>query len=94
MKPISATASPLPSRAIAKRGAMSPRHASQSVSSVKAKTIPTPPPRGVGTVWELRSFGTSSKRADAAYRLTAAVVAQEQEQTTQDERNDHEVCWR
>ncbi len=30
---------------------------------IKAARIPTPPPRGVGMVWELRSLGVSSRRS-------------------------------
>lgn len=34
---------------------------SVSPATMNAARIPTPPPRGVGTVWELRSLGASSR---------------------------------
>ena len=72
MKPMSAIARS-PANVAHITGCSAPRVRSRRSASAHAATKTTPPPRGTGTSWELRSLGWSSIAARASMRRKASV---------------------
>lgn len=62
-----------PNNAITKVQSATPKKPRSSIANKKLITIETPPPRGVGMEWELRSLGTSITLLASAYLRKIAV---------------------
>ena len=65
-QPIAATSAPAPHSPTAAGNDTAPSAASTGSPARKVTTTATPPPRGVGTSWELRALGTSRMLRDTA----------------------------
>jgi hypothetical protein len=72
------------------------RNRETSPASSNTIIIARPPPRGVGTVCELRLFGMSSRSCAIAYRLTCEVSTQDRNILAKNTRKMSTTtsCWR